>query len=37
MEAWRFIRIYPDEAAEIVAKKTEVPIEAIKRAMEFTK
>jgi NitT/TauT family transport system substrate-binding protein len=37
MEAWRFIRIYPDEAAKIIAKKTEVPIEAIKRAMEFTK
>jgi len=37
MEAWRYIRIHPDESAEIIAKKTEVPVEAIKRAMELTK
>jgi NitT/TauT family transport system substrate-binding protein len=37
MEAWRYIRLHPDESAEIIAKKTEVPVEAIKRAMELTK
>jgi NitT/TauT family transport system substrate-binding protein len=37
MEAWRYIRLYPDEAAMILSKKTEVPAEAIKRAMELTK
>ncbi|MEM3386426.1 MAG: ABC transporter substrate-binding protein [Nitrososphaerales archaeon] len=37
MEAWRYIRIYPDESAQIIAKKTEAPVEAIKRAMELTK
>jgi ABC-type nitrate/sulfonate/bicarbonate transport system substrate-binding protein len=37
MEAWRYIRLHPDEAANIIAKKTEVPVEAIKRAMALTK
>jgi ABC-type nitrate/sulfonate/bicarbonate transport system substrate-binding protein len=37
MEAWRYIRLYPDEAAMILSKTTEVPAEAIKRAMELTK
>jgi ABC-type nitrate/sulfonate/bicarbonate transport system substrate-binding protein len=36
MEAWRFIRIYPDEAAMIIAKKIELPVDAVKRAMEIT-
>jgi ABC-type nitrate/sulfonate/bicarbonate transport system substrate-binding protein len=37
MEAWRYIRLHPDEAAMIISKKTEVPVEAVKRAMELTK
>jgi ABC-type nitrate/sulfonate/bicarbonate transport system substrate-binding protein len=36
MEAWRFIRIHPDEAARIIAKAIEVPDDAVKRTMEIT-
>jgi len=37
MEAWRYIRLHPDESAEIIAKKTEAPVEAIKLAMGLVK
>jgi len=35
MEAWRYMRLHPDDVAAIVAKKTEAPLEAIKQIIKL--